>query len=311
MKKSRITDKDIETSEEMIKRLEEKVSKTEIKILKPRLRDVSEVEILEKEDSTSKDSKKELDEEKNVDKKDKKSDFKEEVDKEEPDDDIIMKDFIPKKTWIDVSNELNKDKNKLFKVMTIIGILFVCYFITNVTYKYITTTSITVQGESMLPTFKNGQNVRVKVVTEPEKLVLKRGDVVLCGKDLNVNLIKRVTGIPGDRIDYVEGNLFVNGEYVEGPNKDMTKTQAKDIYDEYLKHSTQAGEMKNLTEKEMAKVAKKITTVEPIILESNQYWITSDNLATDTIDSRTTGPVEIYDILGKYMKFSLWNIFEW
>ena len=311
MKKSRITDKDIETSEEMIKRLEEKVSKTEIKILKPRLRDVSEVEILEKEDSTSKDSKKELDEEKNVDKKDKKSDFKEEVDKEEPDDDIIMKDFIPKKTWIDVSNELNKDKNKLFKVMTIIGILFVCYFITNVTYKYITTTNITVQGESMLPTFKNGQNVRVKVVTEPEKLVLKRGDVVLCGKDLNVNLIKRVTGIPGDRIDYVEGNLFVNGEYVEGPNKDMTKTQAKDIYDEYLKHSTQAGEMKNLTEKEMAKVAKKITTVEPIILESNQYWITSDNLATDTIDSRTTGPVEIYDILGKYMKFSLWNIFEW
>lgn len=311
MKKSRITDKDIETSEEMIKRLEEKVSKTEIKILKPRLRDVSEVEILEKEDSTSKDSKKEFDEEKNVDKKDKKSDFKEEVDKEESDDDIIMKDFIPKKTWIDVSNELNKDKNKLFKVMTIIGILFVCYFITNVTYKYITTTSITVQGESMLPTFKNGQNVRVKVVTEPEKLVLKRGDVVLCGKDLNVNLIKRVTGIPGDRIDYVEGNLFVNGEYVEGPNKDMTKTQAKDIYDEYLKHSTQAGEMKNLTEKEMAKVAKKITTVEPIILESNQYWITSDNLATDTIDSRTTGPVEIYDILGKYMRFSLWNIFEW
>ena len=80
---------------------------------------------------------------------------------------------------------------------------------------------------SMMPTLLQGDYIFVKKyayglrlpVTETEILETgepERGDVVVfrLPEDPNVNYIKRVVGLPGDRIEYVDHRLTVNGQLV-------------------------------------------------------------------------------------------------
>jgi signal peptidase I len=80
---------------------------------------------------------------------------------------------------------------------------------------------------SMMPTLLQGDYIFVKKyayglrlpVTETEVLETgapERGDVVVfrLPEDPNINYIKRVVGLPGDRIEYVDHRLTVNGKAV-------------------------------------------------------------------------------------------------
>lgn len=81
---------------------------------------------------------------------------------------------------------------------------------------------------SMMPTLLQGDYIFVKKyayglrlpVTEAEILETgapKRGDVVVfrLPEDPDVNYIKRVVGLPGDRVEYVDHRLTINGEPVQ------------------------------------------------------------------------------------------------
>lgn len=81
---------------------------------------------------------------------------------------------------------------------------------------------------SMMPTLLQGDYIFVKKyayglrlpVTETEILETgepERGDVVVfrLPEDPSINYIKRVVGLPGDRLDYVDHRLTVNGQAVE------------------------------------------------------------------------------------------------
>ena len=70
-----------------------------------------------------------------------------------------------------------------------------------------------VKGSSMFPTFKDGEYVLTDKVTYRTRLPTY-GDVVVFKAPINENFdfIKRVIGIPGDRVMVTGGKAYVNGK---------------------------------------------------------------------------------------------------
>lgn len=70
---------------------------------------------------------------------------------------------------------------------------------------------VKIPSESMVPTLNVGDRLFVTRVYSPEKL--KRGDVVVFYSDeKNEDMIKRLIGLPGDKIVIKDGVVTVNGE---------------------------------------------------------------------------------------------------
>ncbi|MFD3155751.1 signal peptidase I [Haloimpatiens sp. FM7330] len=74
---------------------------------------------------------------------------------------------------------------------------------------------ITVPTESMYPTIKPGDRIGVTKVYKTENL--KRGDIVVFySKELKEMLIKRLIGVPGDKIQITsDGSVYINGNKIE------------------------------------------------------------------------------------------------
>lgn len=70
-----------------------------------------------------------------------------------------------------------------------------------------------VNGHSMDPTFENGEYVLTNLITLRLN-DLKRGDIVVFNAppDQEKDYIKRIIGLPGDRVKIVAGEVYVNGE---------------------------------------------------------------------------------------------------
>lgn len=82
---------------------------------------------------------------------------------------------------------------------------------------------VSVPTESMYPTIKKGDQIFVTKIYKPSNI--KRGDIVVFkSEELNDLLIKRVVGLPGDKIEIKEdGSVYINGniypeEYVKYPS---------------------------------------------------------------------------------------------
>ncbi|PSL40853.1 signal peptidase I [Salsuginibacillus halophilus] len=73
-----------------------------------------------------------------------------------------------------------------------------------------------VHGESMQPSFEDGERVIIDKLSfhfrDPDRF-----ETVVFELDDGRELIKRVIGLPGDRIEFVDDELYVNGEAVEEP----------------------------------------------------------------------------------------------
>lgn len=75
---------------------------------------------------------------------------------------------------------------------------------------------ILVPTESMYPTIKPQDRIFVTRVYHPEKL--KRGDIIVFYSDeLNERLVKRLIGLPGDKIDIKDGIVYINGKKYNEP----------------------------------------------------------------------------------------------
>ncbi|HLU47610.1 MAG TPA: signal peptidase I [Planctomycetota bacterium] len=70
-----------------------------------------------------------------------------------------------------------------------------------------------IKGSSMLPTFHDGE----KVVVLKSFYEVQRGDVIIFSstEDPSKDLIKRVIGIPGDRVEIEGDRVWVNGTLLE------------------------------------------------------------------------------------------------
>ena len=72
-----------------------------------------------------------------------------------------------------------------------------------------------VDGSSMVPNLREGQFGYSFIITK--HLGISRFDIVVIKPDANSNklIVKRVIGLPGEKISYCDNKLYINGEYVE------------------------------------------------------------------------------------------------
>lgn len=132
-----------------------------------------------------------------------------------------------------------------------------------------------VAGNSMNPSLTDGDVVIINKISGN----IERYDMVVFPYkyDNRRNLIKRVIGLPGEKIEIINGKIYVNDEKLE---------EYYGIYDEN-------GE-------DMFK------SYGPIILGDTQYFVLGDNrYNSDDSRSDNVGPVEKSDIIGRVV-FRLW-----
>lgn len=83
---------------------------------------------------------------------------------------------------------------------------------------------IIVDGQSMMPTLQNEDKMIINKFNyrfeEPEGF-----DIVVFHAKEDDDYIKRVIGLPGDRIEYKDDTLYVNGKLYEEPYLDQYKQE--------------------------------------------------------------------------------------
>ncbi|MFE8699055.1 signal peptidase I [Cytobacillus sp. FJAT-54145] len=93
--------------------------------------------------------------------------------------------------------------------------------------RYFLFAPIVVDGLSMMPTLHDQDRMIVNKLSykigEPERF-----DIIVFHAPENKDYIKRVIGLPGDRVEYKNDTLYVNGKAYEEPYLDEYKSQVLD-----------------------------------------------------------------------------------
>jgi signal peptidase I len=149
----------------------------------------------------------------------------------------------------------------------------------------------------------------------------ERGDVVVFRQptDVSIDFIKRVVGLPGDRIQVKDGILYINGEQVErtyvGKTKARNATLVIDfkVYEETFPNGTKHYIQERSDNDSLD------NTVEFTVLEDH-YFMMGDN-RDNSRDSRTpsVGMVPAENLIGKAQilfyshdgSARFWEIWKW
>lgn len=135
-------------------------------------------------------------------------------------------------------------------------------------------TPVVVVGDSMVPTLENKQILLLDKITYKFKEI-KRFDIVVIDTGKS-EIIKRIIGLPGEKVEYKDNLLYINGEVIES------------IYN----FDTQDFTMESITESEL--------------IPEDKYLVLGDNRLVSS-DSRIIGLIDKKDILGK-TSFSIWPV---
>lgn len=169
---------------------------------------------------------------------------------------------------IDLRNfkEIFKDTAKYI----IIGIIALILFIYIISFQQVI-------GPSMTPNYLEGEifllnKIKYKIFD------IKRFDVVVLESTKSKYMIKRVIGLPGESIEYIDNKLYIDGKYVE---EDFDKN----------------GETANFN-------TSKFSSTIP----EGHYFVVGDN-RINSEDSRVFGFVAKEDIIGK-VEFRVWPIIK-
>ena len=165
---------------------------------------------------------------------------------------------------------------------------------------------------SMIPTLEVGDFILVQKYAYGIRLPVvhtkiidvnkpKRGDVMVFRypKDPSINYIKRVIGLPGDRINWTEDKqLIINGKKVEYSEEKDTLINRRGIKQagKILKETlpTNTGE----NDHTIQVILEPIRLIEDIIVPDNSYFMMGDN-RDNSSDSRFWGFVPEENIVGK------------
>jgi len=162
------------------------------------------------------------------------------------------------------NNKFDERKGSLLS-----GVRSVCILIAAVAVIFFGILGVTtVSGNSMLPTYKDGELVIFLRHTSDYRY----GDIVVVKVPNGDEYIKRVVAVPGQTVDIRDGKLYVDGvalseDYIRG----VTKTVGDAV--EY-----------------------------PVTLEDEQYFVLGDN-RENSVDSRTIGPVYLAQLRGRILVF--------
>ena len=144
-------------------------------------------------------------------------------------------------------------KEKKFLLLVMIIILFKI-FIFNF---------ILVKGDSMNPKYKNNDFMFLNKIIYSFKRI-RRGEVIVL-KYKNNDLIKRIIGLPNDKIKVENGKLYINN---------------KEYYENYINSYTASYDFDEIT------------------LKDNEYFVMGDN-RYNSYDSRNFGTIMKNNIIGR------------
>lgn len=154
-----------------------------------------------------------------------------------------------------MSNVINKSNNFFMEFIPYIIVITVVLLI-----RSFIITPIRVNGSSMMDTLHNNDYMILNEISYKFNGI-KRFDIVVIKNDDDY-LIKRVIGLPGEKIKYADNKLYVNGKYVE---EDFSHARTDDI--------------------------------EEIQIPSGEYYVLGDN-RVDSIDSRIIGTISLNRVKG-------------
>lgn len=185
-----------------------------------------------------------------------------------------------------VDNSLSSSSKRGWKnIASTFGILLIApllaVFITIFIFQ-----SYEVYGQSMETTLQNGDRLIVQKLSKNwskvrgKEYIPKRGEIVVFDKPSSLNtagddvdhLIKRVIGLPGERVVVRDGKFTVyNVEFPDGFDPDLNQEYAKDIL-------TTPGDV-------------------DITVGSAEIFVSGDN-RTNSLDSRTFGAINVDSVTG-------------
>lgn len=141
---------------------------------------------------------------------------------------------------------------------------YVVIVIAVVLFRIFIATPIQVVGSSMYPTLKSDE---ILILNKVSRNKLKRFDIVVI-KYNSETIIKRIIGLPGEKIEYIDNVLYVNGEIVDEPfeHEDTNDFSLSEISSESV--------------------------------PEDSYFVVGDNRGI-SMDSRIIGFIDKKDILGK------------
>lgn len=119
--------------------------------------------------------------------------------------------------------EQKKETNELLSWVKTIGMAVIFAM----ALRYFIFTPVVVDGASMMPTFEDRDKVIVDKIG-PKLTNYDHFDVVVIQIDKEISYIKRIIGKPGDRVEYVDDELFINGEKFDEPYLEAYKQQLTD-----------------------------------------------------------------------------------
>jgi signal peptidase I len=116
-----------------------------------------------------------------------------------------------------MGQKLKKEGAEWIKTIGI-GILLAIFFRTFFFSTYV------VEGKSMMPTLQDGNLLIINKIGY-QIGELHRFDVIVFHANENEDYVKRVIGLPGDRLFYKNDTLYINGQKVEEPYLEAYKKQ--------------------------------------------------------------------------------------
>lgn len=147
------------------------------------------------------------------------------------------------------------EKNKTKKIIKDL-IPYIIILMLVILFRSFIATPVKVDGKSMFPTLSGNE---IMILNKLGKV--DRFDIVVV-KNNNDDLIKRVVGLPGETIEIINNNVYIDGKKID------------DIYG--------SGESSDYAKRK---------------LEKNEYFVLGDN-RENSMDSRTIGPIKDTQIEG-------------
>ncbi len=180
-----------------------------------------------------------------------------------------------------------KIEKELLEWIISIAVAFVILFIVG---KFIVT-PYTIKGESMDPTLKDGERVAVNIIGYKTG-GLEKGNVVVFHANKNDDYVKRVIGVPGDKVEYKNDTLYVNGKKQDEPylNYNLKHKQG-----DYITGTFQVKDLPNANPKSN-------------VIPKGKYLVLGDNREVSK-DSRAFGLIDEDQIVGK-VSFRFWPFSE-
>ena len=183
-----------------------------------------------------------------------------------------------------VSNSDRSAKQKAIVALNVAFAIIIVILIVLLVLFSTTFMTISVKGNSMLPTLENGD----KLMLLKYGYRLRRGDIIVFKKD-DKNNVKRILGLEGDAIQFDLENMtwIVNG-------KPYNEEYVKDGYSEnYF----------NLSENS---VFDAIFSDEGLVVPAGHVFVLGDNRnihdGNISVDSHTYGALDTSNIIGKVIK---------